>query len=68
MTSNLVFIHYRTVCYGDRSVDTNRTDLSVMTSELVLILYYRIVCYGDRSVDTNRTDLSVMASELIFIN
>ena len=79
MTSELVFLYYRTVCYGDRSVDTNRTDLSVMTSELIFIFYYRTVCYGDRSVDinrtvcygdrsvdTDRTNTSVMTSELIF--
>jgi hypothetical protein len=46
MTSEIIFIfYYRTVCYGDRSVDADRTNTSVMTSGIVFILYYRTVCY-----------------------
>jgi hypothetical protein len=46
MTSELIFIfYYRTVCYGDRSVDTDRTNTSVMTSELIFIFDYRTLLW-----------------------
>lgn len=64
MTFELVFIYYWTVCNGDWSVDADRTNTCVMTSELVFIFYYRTLCYGDWSIDADRTNTSVKSPEV----